>query len=89
MSDILHDIRMIKAEGEMLGRTLKESKCEFIRSGHEIVLAVHNILPSVIYVDPRDAIVLGAPVGGDVIIDTVLHCKLNEFCRLAERLKNL
>jgi len=33
--------------------------------------------------------VIGAPVGGDVIIDTILHCKLKEFWRLAERLKNL
>ena len=38
--------------------------------------------------DPRDAIVLGAPAGGDVIIDTVLHCKFKEFRRLAERLTN-
>jgi len=57
----------------------------------KFVLAVRNILPSTVthYVDPRDAIVLGTPVGGDIIIDTVLHCKLNEFRRLAESLKNL
>jgi len=59
----------------MIGLTLNESKCELITSDHEVVLAVRNstirILPSVTHVDPRDAIVLGAPVGGDVIIDTV------------------
>jgi len=47
------------------------------------------ILPSVTHVDPRDAIVIGTPVEVDVIIDTVLHCKLKEFWRLVERLKNL
>jgi len=73
----------------MIGLTLNESKCELITSDHEVVLAVRNILPSGTHVDPRDAIVVGAPVGGDVIIDTVLHCKLKEFWRLAERLKNL
>jgi len=76
MSDILHDIRIIKAEGEMVGLTLNESKSELITSDHEVVLAVRNILPSVTHVDPRDAIVLGAPFGGDVIINTVLYCKL-------------
>jgi len=89
MSDILHDIHIIKAEGEMIGLTLNESKCELITSDLEVMLAVRNFLPSVTHVDPRDAIVLGAPVGGDVIIDNVLHCKLKEFWRLAERLKNL
>jgi len=43
------------------------------------MLAVRNILPSVTHVDLRDAIVLGVPVGGDVIIDSILHCKLNEL----------
>jgi len=78
MSDILHHIRrpIIKAEGEMIGQTLNASKCELITSDHEVVLAVSNILPSVTHVAPRDAIVLGAPVGVDVIIDTVLHCSL-------------
>jgi len=47
---------------------------------------VYHRLP---HVAPRDAIVLGAPVGVDVIIDTVLHCKLKECGRLAERLKNI
>jgi len=55
----------------------------------QVVLVVRNILPSVTHVDPLDAIVLGAPVGGDVIIDTVLNCKLKGFWRLAEHLKNL
>jgi len=73
----------------MIGLTLNESKCELITSDHEIVIAVRSIIPSVTHVDPRDAIVLGAPVEGDVIIDSVLHCKMNEFQRLAERLKIL
>jgi len=53
------------------------------------VLAVRNILPRMAtHVDERDASVLGAPAVGDVIIDSVLHCKLKEFRRLAERLKS-
>src|SRR5664279_5500906 len=88
-SDILHDIHLIKAEGEIIGLTLNETKCELITSDHEVVHAVRNVLPSVTHVDPLDAIVLGAPIGGDVIIDTVLHCKLKEFRLLAERLKKL
>jgi len=40
MSNILHDIRIIKAEGEMIGQTLNESKCELITSDHEVVLAI-------------------------------------------------
>jgi len=46
MSDISHVIRIIKAEREMIGQTLNESKCELITSDHEVVLAVRNILPS-------------------------------------------
>ena len=51
--------------------------------------AIRVVLPSVTHVDPRDAIVLGAPDGDDVIIDTVLSRKLKDFRRLAERLKHL
>jgi len=47
LSDILHGIHIIKAEGEMIGVTLNESKCELITSDHEVVLAFRNILPSV------------------------------------------
>jgi len=42
MSDILHDIRIIKAEREMIGLTLNASKYELITSDHEVVLAVRN-----------------------------------------------
>jgi len=51
----------------MIGLTLNES-IELITSDHEVVLAVRNILPSVTHVDPRDAIVLGAPVGSDATL---------------------
>lgn len=88
-SDILHDIHIIKAEGEMIGLTLNETKCELITSNLDVVHAIRAVLPSVTHVDPRDAIVLGAPVGGDIIIDTVLFRKLKDFRRLAERLKHL
>ena len=70
---------IIKAEGEMIGLTLNETKCEPITSNLDVVHAIRAVLPSVTQVDPRDAIVLGTPVGGDAIVDTVLHCKLKEF----------
>ena len=73
----------------MIGLTLNVTKGELITSNLDVVHAIRAVLPSVTHVDPRDSIVLGAPVGGDVIIDTVLHCKLKEFRRLAERLKSL
>ena len=53
------------------------------------MLCIRAVLPSVTHVDPRDATVLGAPVGGDVIIDAVLFRKLKDFRRLAKYLKNL
>ena len=83
-SDILHDIYIIKAEGEMIGLTLNETKCEVIK--YWCCARHFAVLPSVTRVDPRDATVLGAPVGGDVIIDNVLFRKLKHFRRLAERL---
>ena len=73
----------------MIGLTLNETKCELITSNIDVVHAIRAVLPSVTHVDTRDATVLGAPVGGDVIIDTVLYCKLKEVRRLAECLKNL
>ena len=51
---------------------LNETKCELITSNLDVVHAIRAVPPSVTHVDPRDATVLGAPVGGDVIIDTVL-----------------
>ena len=73
----------------MIGLTLNETKCELSTSNIDVVHAIRAVLPSVTHVDLRDATVLGAPVGGDVIIDTVLFRKLKNFRRLAERLKNL
>ena len=73
----------------MIGLTLNETKCELITSNIDVVHAIRAVLPSITHVDPRDATVLGAPVGGDVIIDTVLFRELKHFRRLAERLKIL
>ena len=47
LSDILHDIHIIKAKGEMIGLSLNETKYELITSDLEIMHAVRAILPSV------------------------------------------
>jgi hypothetical protein len=47
------------------------------------------VLPSVRHVPRREAVLLGAPVGDETSVDTVLHSKLVEFRRLAGRLITL
>lgn len=89
ITDILHDIDIIKTDGQKIGMKLNESKCELITPDEEVIKTVRLTLPSVNCVKPRDAIVLGAPVGGSGAINSVLSQKLAEFQRLADRLKRL
>lgn len=89
LADLVSDIAIIKTEGEKIGLTLNVNKCELITSDQDVVKGIRQSLPSVIHVNPCDAVVLGAPVGGSCVVDAVLSQKLEEFRRLTDRLKQL
>ena len=50
---------------------------------------MRQILPSVAVIYPQDAVILGAPVSGSRVTESVLLKKLTELRRLADRPKRL
>ena len=46
-------------------------------------------MPNILHIPCNDAVLLGAPIGDESAIDTMLHSKLAVFQRLASRLKTL
>ena len=89
LTDLLHDIDIIKSEGPHIGLTLNDCKCELISDDEEVINYVRQLIPAVSTIDPSEAVVLGAPVGGGQVIDSVLQQKLVDLQRLADRLKLL
>ena len=69
--------------------TLNDCKCELISDDEEVINYVRQLIPAVSTIDPSEAVVLGAPVGGGQVIDSVLQQKLVDLQRLADRLKLL
>ena len=61
-TDLLHDIEINESEG--IGLSLNYSKCKLITANNELHNVISNKLPSVKHINPDDAIILGAPVGG-------------------------
>jgi hypothetical protein len=60
LTDLLHDIDIIKSEGPHIGLTLNDCKCELISDDEEVINYVRQLIPAVSTIDPSEAVVLGA-----------------------------
>jgi hypothetical protein len=65
------------------------SKCEIIADDDSVVANIKTVLPSVRHVPCCEAVLLGAPVGDEISVETVIHSKLVEFRRHTGRLNTL
>jgi hypothetical protein len=89
VSSLLRDLETVRCVGPSVGLLLNEDKCEIVTDDDSVVADIKSVLPSVRHVPRREAVLLGAPVGDETSVDTVLHSKLVEFRRLAGRLITL
>ena len=89
VSSLLRDLEIIKRVGPSVGLLLNEDKCEIVTDDDSVVADIQSVLPRVRHVPRSEAVLLGAPVGDETSVDTVLHSKLVDFRRLASRLITL
>jgi len=89
LSDILHDLDTVRRVGPTIGLLLNENKCEIITNDDIVVSSIQAIMPNIMRVPCNDAVLLGAPIGDETAVDTVLNSKLAIFQRLASRLTTL
>jgi hypothetical protein len=89
VTNLLHDLDIVKSVGSKLGLLLNERKCELVTADAHVLAVVRQKMPDVIHVAPEDATLSGAPVGGQRGITSTLIAKLSELQRLSDRLKHL
>ena len=89
LHDILHDLDPIRRVGPTIGLLLNENKCEIITNDDNVVSSIQAIMPNILHVPCNEAVLLGAPIGDESAVNTVLHSKLAIFQRLASRLTTL
>jgi len=82
LHDILHDLA-----GPTIELLLNQNKFKIITNDNNVVSIIQVIMPNVIHIPCNDAVLPGAPIGDETAVDTVLHCKLSIFQRLASSLK--
>jgi hypothetical protein len=89
VTDLLHDLGIVKSVGSKLGLLLNERKYELVTADAHVPAVVRQKMPDVIHVAPEDATLSGALVGGQRGITSTLIAKLSELQRLIDRLKHL
>ena len=89
VSSLLRNLEITRRIGPSVGLLLNEDKCEIVTDDDSIVADIQSVLPRVRHVPRSEAVLLGAPVGDETSVDTVLRSKLVDFRRLASRLITL
>ena len=89
VSSLLCDLETVRCVGPSIGLVLNEEKCEIITDDVSLVATLKAVMPNIRHIQCREAVLLGAPVGDEAAIDTVLSNKLSVFNLLANCLKSL
>ena len=89
LDDVIADLKRIELVGKDLGLVLNHSKSEVICADNDTKHSILEVSPHLQYVDPSDACLLGAPIGGERSIIAVLTSKKKSLELLGERLKLL
>ena len=88
LDEVTADLKKIELSCEELGLVLNHGKSEVICSDDDTKCAILEVSPQLQYINPSDACLLGAPIGGPQSIISVLTAK-KTLERLGERLKLL
>ena len=83
---LLADFQTLIEDGRKLGLVVNIAKCEVITDDDEVLRKFRAVAPSIRHVKPASAMLLGAPIGGEHIVDDVLGAKLHELRLLSARL---
>ena len=89
VEDLMLAFVSLQSEAAKIGLHINEKKCELISADQSVIQQFQSIAPDIAIVDPNGAILLGAPVGGQLSVDQMLEKKLTELQRLSHRLKGL
>ena len=89
LEDVTSDFKFLEAASKDLGLHLNKSKCEVICAEGPIKSSIMSGFPSFLSVNPTDATILGAPIGGFPSIDLIRESKIKHLQSLGERLKIL
>jgi hypothetical protein len=89
VSSLLSDLATVRRVGPQIGLVLNEDKCEIVTDDVSVVASMKAVMPNIRHIPRSDAVFLGAPVGDETSVDTVLGSKLAVFRRLASRLTSL
>ena len=87
LSDVLHDVEMIKKEAGIVGLELNPQKSEVVGNNSELIAGIQSVLPGVRVVDPAVATLLGSPIGGTESLDTAIDTKTAMLKCLRERFR--
>jgi hypothetical protein len=86
---LVHDYETVRRVGKKLGLMLNEQKCELITDDPDVITRFRSVAPTILHISTCDATLLGAPIGSEAGVETMLSRKISEFRRLADRLKKL
>ena len=75
LSDVLHDVEMIKKEAGIVGLELNPQKSEVVGNNSELIAGIQSVLPGVRVVAPAVATLLGSPIGGTESLDAAIDTK--------------
>jgi len=89
VTSLLSDLETVRRVGPSVGLLLNEDKCEIVTSDNGVVSSLRTVLPNIRHVPCGEAVLLGAPIGDQSAVDTVLNSKLTAFQLLASRLMKL
>ena len=89
MFSLLSDLETVRRVGPTIGLVLNEDKCEIVTDDVSVVASMKAVMPNIRHIPCGEAVLLGAPVGNETAVDTVLSSKLAVFRRLASRLTSL
>ena len=87
LSDVLHDVEMIKKEAGIVGLELNPQKSEVVGNTSGLIAGIQSVLPGVRVVDPAVATLLGSPIGGTESLDAAIDVKTAMLKCLRERFR--
>ena len=89
VSSLLVDLETVHRVGPAIGLVLNEEKCEIVTDDVDVVTSTKAVLLNIRHIPCGEAMLLGAPVGDETAVDSILSSKLAVFRRLASRLTSL
>ena len=88
LDDVTADLKRINEEGQALSLIFNVSKSELISHDQSKLGTMFSTFHDLVFVDPKDATLLGSPLGPNSMIDC-LHSQINQLRLVGERLCHL